>query len=490
MEHDLFISYTHLDNERYDSDQGWIDLFHERLAIRLAQLLGEKPRIWRDRKLRGNDDFAETLMIELSKAALLVSVMSPRYLKSEWCSRELHGFYQNLITSGVTNIDGKARIFKVLKTPVDLREQPEAMQKLLGYEFYEVDSATGKPSEFSHHKNGPNYDNRYWSKLNDLAWEIKQLIEQINPRIANAGSTPSSGKTIYLAETTSDRTDDRDVIKRQLLQRGHRVLPDRALALTQQLRGEVNASLAESRLSVHLIGSNYGVIPEGESKSIVEIQQELATGRAGADFTQIVWMANNLTASDERQQRFIDFLLNRSDFGKGSELLQTKLEDLKTLIDEKLNPTKLMPEHKSETGSNGNQPKVVYLACDQPDYDAIAPIEDCLYQRGFEVLSLGGETDPQMHKQFLLDCDAALIYCGNAADSWLNLKKMDLIKLAGYGRAKPMLAKAFFLSTPETKGKERFRIQDGLVLRNYGDFSPALLDPFINEIERAKGTRS
>ena len=46
FEHDLFISYTHLDNERlHDSDQGWIDLLSQRLEIRLAQLLGEKSKI-------------------------------------------------------------------------------------------------------------------------------------------------------------------------------------------------------------------------------------------------------------------------------------------------------------------------------------------------------------------------------------------------------------------------------------------------------------
>jgi hypothetical protein len=105
------------------------------------------------------------------------------------------------------------------------------------------------------------------------------------------------------------------------------------------------------------------------------------------------------------------------------------------------------------------------------------------------VLLPAGNVDPQQHKENLLLCDAVLIYCGAAADSWLNLKKTDLIKLPGYGRTEPLLAKAFYIGAPQTSGKERFRILDGLVIKSYGEFSPASLDPFIEEIERAKGAR-
>src|SRR5262249_31628050 len=162
--------------------------------------------------------------------------------------------------------------------------------------------------------------------------------------------------------------------------------------------------------------------------------------------------------------------------------LRTKLEDLKTFVHEKLNPTKPPTEPKLSTNSYGaNRPALVYLVCDQPDYDAVAPIEDCLFERGCEVLLLAGDVDPQMNKESLLLCDAVLTYCGNTTDSWLNLKKTDLIKLSGYERTKPLLAKAFYITAPQTSGKKRFRIQDGLVIKNYGEFSPPSLNPFIEQ---------
>src|SRR5262249_32434502 len=271
----------------------------------------------------------------------------------------------------------------------------------------------------------------------------------------------------------------------------HQILPDKPLPLNQHLRNEINSYLAESDLSIHLVGANRAIVPEDESKSIVEIQHELASARSQSpDFSQIIWLPAGLSSSNEHQQKFIEELLNHLGMTKGTELLRTKLEDLKTFVHEKLNPTKPPTEPKISTNGNGaNSPALVYLVCDQPDYDAVAPIEDCLFERGYEVLSLAGDVDPQMHKENLLLCDAVLTYCGNTTDFWLNLKKTDLIKLPGYGRARPMLAKAFYISAPQTSGKERFRIQNGLVIRNYGEFSPASLNPFVEQIERAKGAQ-
>ena len=487
FEHDLFISYAHLDNAPlFDSDQGWVDLLHKRLEIRLAQLLGEKPRIWRDPKLQGNDYFGDTLLIKLSQTALIVSVLSPRYTRSEWCLRELREFHRHAAATRGVRIDDKSRIFKVVKTPVD--EYPQELQPLLGYEFFGYDQASNRLREFSHEA-GANRDKRYWDKLEDLAQDIKELIVRLcDPQ---PPAVKPSGQTVYLAETSSDLTADRDRIRRELELNGHRVLPDRPLPLDQRLRDDVNSYLAESQLAVHLVGATYGIVPEGESKSIVELQQELAAARLGAaGFSQIIWTPQGLAAADERQQKFINALLNHWNLPAGAVLLQLKLEDLKTVIAEKLAPPPPPPEPRKAPAGNGHpSPALVYVICDQPDYEAVRPIEDYLFERGFELFSMAEDVDPSMHRQYLQECDAVLTYCGNTTDGWLQMKRMDLLKLSGDQRAKPMLAKGFYLGGPQTRGKERFKTQDGIVIRNFGAFSPASLAPFIEEIERARGPR-
>jgi hypothetical protein len=48
FEKDIFISYAHIDDEPLSEGlNGWISDFHKSLEVRLAQLLGKRPVIWR-----------------------------------------------------------------------------------------------------------------------------------------------------------------------------------------------------------------------------------------------------------------------------------------------------------------------------------------------------------------------------------------------------------------------------------------------------------
>src|SRR5262245_19025645 len=94
FKNDLFISYAHLDNQPLSKgEEGWVTLLHERLSLRVGQLLGDKNiRIWRDKKLGGADLFDQAIINELLGSAILISVISPRYVRSDWCLKELVEF--------------------------------------------------------------------------------------------------------------------------------------------------------------------------------------------------------------------------------------------------------------------------------------------------------------------------------------------------------------------------------------------------------------
>jgi hypothetical protein len=60
--HDLFISYAHLDNQPLVAgEEGWVSNLHKLLKIRLSQLIGQKLKIWRDKKLGGNEVLESSL---------------------------------------------------------------------------------------------------------------------------------------------------------------------------------------------------------------------------------------------------------------------------------------------------------------------------------------------------------------------------------------------------------------------------------------------
>ena len=95
FERDIFVSYAHLDNETLTrEEQGWVSAFDSALQKRVAQLLGRKAEVWRDRKLQGNDIFGDEIIDQFPKLKIFISIISPRYLESEWCRKELQEFYR------------------------------------------------------------------------------------------------------------------------------------------------------------------------------------------------------------------------------------------------------------------------------------------------------------------------------------------------------------------------------------------------------------
>ena len=99
----LFISYAHIDNQPLTPEQqGWITRFHATLEALLSMRMGGKAQIWRDEKLQGNDVFADEIVDQFAQTAVLVSVLTPRYLNSEWCTKEVAEFCKSAEQSVAT----------------------------------------------------------------------------------------------------------------------------------------------------------------------------------------------------------------------------------------------------------------------------------------------------------------------------------------------------------------------------------------------------
>src|SRR3954466_6099023 len=120
FEQNLFISYAHIDDQPLvPGQQGWITQFHATLEALLSMRLGRAAKIWRDRKLQGNDAFDDEIIAQFNGSAVLLSVLTSRYLASEWCTREVREFCEMAKQRGGLVVGNKSRVFKVIKTPVD-----------------------------------------------------------------------------------------------------------------------------------------------------------------------------------------------------------------------------------------------------------------------------------------------------------------------------------------------------------------------------------
>src|SRR5262245_30558 len=282
-EGDAFISYAHIDNRVLGEGRaGWVASFQRALETRVAQFIGRDAHVWWDPELRGNDDFSDILIERLRHVAALVSIVSPGYVNSKWGRRELSEFCRVAEKQGGLQIHDKARLFKVLKTPVPRDEHPVELQPFLGYEFYKVDPDSGRVRELSE-MFGPEAEREFWIRLDDLAYDMCRLLELVHEDQGMPFVRPEGGDTVLLAEPTSDLKTERDALKRALQQHGLTVLPACTLPLSgSEVTAAVREDLAACRLSIHLFGRTYGLVPEGAEASLPEIQSELAAERAEA----------------------------------------------------------------------------------------------------------------------------------------------------------------------------------------------------------------
>src|SRR5262249_28461624 len=175
FEKHVFISYAHIDNQPLTpKKEGWISRFHSTLEALLNMGLGKPVKIWRDDKLQGNDVFADEIVDQFAKTAVFVSVLTPRYLNSEWCTREVREFCAQAEQSGGLVVDNKARVFKVLLLPVDTQESlPAVVKDILGYEFFTLEDGTPLPLDPAY---GERFAQDYNRKVGKLAWDISQLL--------------------------------------------------------------------------------------------------------------------------------------------------------------------------------------------------------------------------------------------------------------------------------------------------------------------------
>ena len=492
----LFLSYAHNDNEPLVQGQtGWVENFQHALKVRLKQLLGREPDLWWDlAQMRGNEVLTSAIGKGVDRSAVLVAVVSPSYIdfeRSDWCRKELESFCLAAERAGGVAGDVRNRIFKVVKTFVSLNLQPPPLKELRGYEFFRKDPTTGRLREFFLQDSAP-VDPDYIKKIDDLAEDIHLFLESLKEPVSPK-PTPADAVTapvLYLAETTSDLAADRDQIVRMLRQTSYCVLPDQELPLAHgaELREYVRGCLQRARLSIHLIGANYGAIPEGETESVAVLQNELAAERSGdRSFCRLIWMPADLRTPDERQRLFVERLRNDSEAQRGAEILQGSLAELGTVIQSRLQPRgNRDPEVRSV--ATGDDLKNVYVMCDQRDREACEALRDLLYARHprlevwlppFE----GDETDVRaLHREYLTFCDGVLLYFGGATESWLLTKLCELKKVAGYGRERPFSAKAIYLAPPASPAKKRFRTREALVIQDAGEPPIEALAPFLQQL--------
>ena len=321
--------------------------------------------------------------------------------------------------------------------------------------------------------------NIYWSRLLDLAAEVKFLAGQI-PEPAPGGS----GNLIYLAQASADMRRNRNILRRELLEYGFEVVPDSDLKFRKSdLKSYIQNLVDKSRLVIHLLGNTYGESMKDTGYSLAEVQVQYITEyleaiendpvHAEKELERFVWIDPEFNPLDSQQEEFINQIKRNIENLHRTEIIQTPLELFKTLVINKL--------RRSPAGSSilekeiPAQSGLIYILHAADDQEEAAELARGLSKGNLVagMLDYGKEQKSLLndHKAYLKECNAAVIYYGIPNRPWLQSKVMDLLKAPGLGRNRSLDARQILTGEQDTL--EDFSLPSGISLIREPDLSKA-----------------
>lgn len=494
---DVLLNYAAIDDyPLQDGRPGWVSQLHRNLEVRMEQLSGEKVHITRLPDHGISSEIEGELFQHIPQAKAMISVVSPPFMNSPLCQREVEQFWQGAERTGGRYVQDKSRLLKVLKTAVSEQQMPQPLMDifspLLGFEFFELDADTGRIREFDE-TFGPVLKQRFFERVYDLAFDGCQVLSLLKQLLASRQEVSPAApnphrRWVYLATTTSDVTEERDRIKRELLERGHVVLPDAPLAMvSRDVETMVRECISKCSIAIHLLGQRYGITPEDSSESIPALQVRLSADWAlGTDLQRLIWVPGGAESADARQRAFVQQLQEDPALHHRAEIIEGNLNLLKKDLIRRLAPSEPKSNAASPEKSSGEAPKL-YLICDAKDEAAVEALEDYLFGQGLEVLLPAFDGDDAeasaLHQDNLLTCHAVLVYYGAAPKAWVDIKLRELLKVTGYGRQSPIAIQAVYIAPPDDRRKERFHSHQAGVIRQLGEFEPnPELEAFVSQI--------
>jgi hypothetical protein len=492
----IFISYCHDDNEKLlFVDTGWVDVFHDTLLnrIKVNAPRDRRPEVWFDKqRIEGNHVLTGAIEQALRRASLLMPVISPSYVSSDWCKIELYSFCDHVQHDARLREHARSHVFKIFKNEIDpeRRRALDAIPGLAdspGYAFYaggrEIDPLVdrGQVKEFI-------------ERIDALAKSVLATIGALNER-------NSTGVAIFLGECSADMRPEADRLGRELEMFGHRIvrLPASGFVDEAAYRDALRAVLAGCRLAVIPVGASSGAAPAGFEHVPLVVQFEAAADEATrrpADFTQLSWMLPDAAPADDEQRAFVE----RLEAG-GPHFNRLAVEDFKTRVHDVLAPPPPPLERPAsapapvDAAALDRRARTVYLICDQRD--SKAAIEACvevLKRHVVVVRSLleselreladryGDDLEAMIrtdHEDNLKTCDGILVYCGQGDQLWLRAKLREIRNAPGYGRTLPFRSRALLVAR---RDGGRIDGEDLLALDGVNGVSEATLEPFFREL--------
>ena len=466
----------------------WVRTFQYLFSVLLSQVLGKKPNVV---VLDIESEGAER---EVDEAAAFVALMDESYLRHSFLVELSNRFCERMRNQKRLHMSGRHSFFKIIRRPLRSSAALSFAALIPGYNFYDTDALTGDLRTFDQ-RVGSSTQQAYWLKLSDVCYDLAYVLSNLSGQVEERYAKK---QTVYLASVGNDMVPARDLLKRELMRRGYRVLPELSFpSRAVDIERFTNQDLQRCALSIHLVGEDYGQMISGEEESIVSLQNKIAHAhtlsvleqrkqdRNVFPFHRLIWLDPDIENVSETQRIFIENLKSEAATIEEAEVMEVPLQEFKLIVRENLARYQAIKRDTGIEEANDHH-NYVYLIHDVRDKDEVAPLASLLIDEGLELLVLSNEGTPAElryeHQDHLRRCHGSIIYMKKASLQWLGSRIQDLFKAPAFGRQKPMRARAILFEA-EVKFDFGSLKEHITILNGGGGISSATLQPFIHAIK-------
>jgi hypothetical protein len=465
---DIFISYARDDDippPDKPGRKGFVTFLDDAVRYEFKELGPERPKVWRDTKrIADGAQFTPEIDEALKSASFLLVVLSPNWMASQWCRRELDTFAKYHSGDGLRD-----RVVVVGKRHVDPDKRPSLLQGQNGFRFYvrneDPEEVVGDLEFFDR---GEPQDVRYWERLKALA----AYLVRRQPRPSPAPAYAPTGRTIFVAKPASDMRMGYDRVVSELVGKGHTVVPEPTEDIQLDSAVEtIDAALLNAEIAVHLLGEKAGDAPE-DQPPMVKLQLARAAARASKDiqgkFHRVIWAPSLWILLPNRDQPPIETTRHPLEvLAKFAQQLATdkiegdSLSKFVDFLNQHLSViTPPRPITLSLPDSIGDVRLFLYHS--QEDSRYALNLAQALQQRKLEALFPAFEGPEADIKSFnckqLAECDGVIVCWASASEVWVRAQASGLRNWLALGRSKQFCYRAVVAAPPPGERKKASKL--------------------------------
>lgn len=334
----------------------------------------------------------------------------------------MHDLADNQFISDILPFDDSEYTILINLDPINVNDKGFPLHKYRTYRFWDEIKETAEVRLFRRETSGNNA--LYWEKITDIAIEI---VEKISSK-----EEKKKGK-VFLAQTDNAQSSDRDNLRRDLIEMGYEVLPDRLFSIDyNECTDQIKQLLKECNLIIHPIPLVYSKYFSDKQISLVEHQcvlSSLLSSEKHHAVKRIIWIPSDFDITDEENQIFVEKIQRDQDQKQNTLVLKVTLEELKKIY------RRLLSGENIQKVEN-NLPDI-YVVADDDDEKVGEKILQKTTSPGMAVkMNFKGITYNQ-HLNYLANSQVVVINYTSDNEQWLTMKVNDIYKSKGINSSKP-----------------------------------------------------